>query len=233
MADTENAIVLAEPKLQGLAKLVTDNGNKLAEMLKSLRKRYDEMTDAANVAAASCACHVIKHGNITVLGTFLEALGGTSKTFARTNAYITFFQKFCPVVYNTETKEFVHAGKVKAKAFKDRYDHDRLSMVTEMLSNPAYVLSRQAEYRGFDMIEVIARAVKQGKAALEKHPDDEKTKVTPEQITEAQRLLHRLRGGNDNQMGEEEGSAADAADIPDAVVIEHQDKPRRAARKAA
>lgn len=182
-----------DPTIESMAKRVTDDGGKLKTMIAELKKQYRDFVQSMDITAASVACHARLHGQITPINDFLSAINAGAKAAIRTNAYVAWLEKYAPVIWNAETEQMVF-DRSRAKAMKKDYEHDKLAVIRSMLNEPAYVMTQQRSYQGFDFQQLLAGLIKKGKRALEQHGDKPETKVTNEQLFQAQALLNEIRG---------------------------------------
>lgn len=148
------------------------DGETLKAQSEAIISIFTTATDKLVTWTVSAALHVIVHGDYTHIERVEKAL---SERGFRSNALKAWFtspkvfgKDGAPLTWKLKDKDnpeskagYVFNEKACAK-LKQRYEQDAEAFTALLLSQPYYKLSKETEYKGFDILDVLRKGVRTG-----------------------------------------------------------------------
>lgn len=190
---------------------VTLDSGVLNSYIAAIGTASKRLIDGIQKAAVSAVLRAAIHNDITSIQKLDEALGNgwymaTFRAFAGT-CVPNGDKKHGPVKYMLADKATGSAAgyvyqKAGAAALKAEHEADAVACVTRLLAYKWETAKKETEYNGFDLQQILARAVKKG-TEIQNDPEKsnhEKTKIDPAMLDMVRNLLasHASKQGGGN-----------------------------------
>lgn len=198
----------------------TDDGQKLSAMSDAIIEIFNSSTDKLVVWTVSAALHAIKHGDFTHIPRVEKAL---SERGFRSNALKAWFTspkvfglKGGPLVWRLkdgETAAHYELNKDAIDGLKDRYAADPDAFTALLMATPYYKLTKETEFKGFDLLDYLKRGVGQADKIVSDPEKMAKGKVNTDGLDAVRKLVATLTA----QRAEQASSVERASDEDDTV----------------
>lgn len=140
--------------------MVTDNGTEIAKLIANIKKQNTNLLKRVAVAAASCVCHAIQHGDVSKADMLVDALEGW-----RRNDLRQWFLDNGPFMWVDKDENGARIeGKFKLNPetkdqFKQMYKREADVFMKNMLEIPFWIAKKEPEFKPFKLVDELMKVI--------------------------------------------------------------------------
>ena len=148
----------------------TSDGDKLAKMSDAIIDIFNSSTDKLVVWCVSAALHAIEHGDFTHIPRVEKALSERGFRSNALKAWFTSDKVFgkAPLIWKLKDGETAAHYELNSQAIpmlKARYAADADAFTALLMATPYYKLTKEQEFKGFDLLDYLKRGIGQADKA--------------------------------------------------------------------